>query len=403
MADVKPFVCSRPIAELAPEVAALPYDVFGRKEAAAEIAKHPVSFLRIDRACALLPDDVDEYDAQVYEKTVQLFAADMQAGVFLDENEEHYFLYRLIKDGHAQTGVVACIAVEDYESGVLKRHENTRSIKLEDRVRHIEALSAQTGPIFVAYRAQDELDAAVEQVLATSEPLYDFTAPDGIRHTVWRVDDKEAEDIIRTCFAALDALYIADGHHRASAAVRIGCDKEGEASRLLVIAFPSNQLRILDYNRVVFDTNGLSHDGLLARIAESFDVEKSGVEPLKPGKKGEFSLYLDNEWYRLVVHEELRPDDPVSGLDVSLLHDLLLNPVLGIDDPRTSERIAYIGGVRGLAELKTRADSCGGVSFALYPCSLDELFAVADAGRLMPPKSTWFEPKPRSGLFIHRI
>jgi uncharacterized protein (DUF1015 family) len=407
------------VPERASEVAALPYDVFSRHEAAAEIAAHPRSFLRIDKTAALFSDDVDEYDERVYAQAAKLLAADVHDGIYLREDEPRYFLYRLVKDGHAQTGVVACIAVDDYERGVLRRHENTRAFKLEDRVSHIAALGAQTGPVLVAYRAQAAIDEAVAQVASRVEPLYDFTAPDGVRHTVWRVDDPAQEASIRAGFAALDALYIADGHHRAAAAARIGAQRGGEAGHFLIVAFPSDQLTVLDYNRVVFDTNGLSREELLARIAESFEFERTGGcgEPFRPRTRGEFSLYLDGAWYRLVIRDGLRPSDPVDGLDVSLLQDRLLAPVLGIDDPRMSKRIAYVGGVRGLGELEHRADRPAGpqtglahsparepgIAFALFPCSLDELFAVADAGRLMPPKSTWFEPKPRSGLFIHRI
>jgi uncharacterized protein (DUF1015 family) len=425
--------------------------VFNRQEAAKEIAAHPHSFLRIDKTAALFSSEINEYDARVYARAVEIFGADEQAGIYLCEDRPHYFLYRLVKDGRAQTGVVSCIAAEDYRTGVLKRHENTRNFKLEDRIQHISALNAQTGPVFVTYRAQETIDAAVAQVSDTTDALYDFIAPDGVRHTVWRVDDSAMESALRTGFGALDALYIADGHHRAAAAVEIGARRGGEADSFLIVAFPSNQLEILDYNRVVFDTNGLSPDELLARVSENFAIEDRGVEPCRPRCRGEFALYLDDRWYRLNIHEELRCDDPVDGLDVSLLQDNLLAPILGIDDPRSSKRIAYVGGVRGLEELKRRADVAGsrnvatataaaagtaagtaaaatattttaaavtgtgitgdtstgiaantGVAFALYPCSLDELFAVADAKRLMPPKSTWFEPKPRSGLFIHK-
>jgi uncharacterized protein (DUF1015 family) len=417
-------------------VAALPYDVFNRQEAAAEIATHPRSFLRIDKTAALFSSEMNEYDARVYAKAAEILVADEKADIYLCEDNPHYFLYRLIKDGRAQTGVVACITADDYRTGVLKRHENTRNFKLEDRIHHISALNAQTGPVFVTYRAQQTIDAVVAQVSNTTDALYDFTAPDGVRHTVWRVDDSEAERTLRAGFDALDALYIADGHHRAAAAVEIGTRRGGEADSFLIVAFPSNQLEILDYNRVVFDTNGLSPDELLACVSESFAVEDRGVESCRPRCRGEFALYLDGRWYRLNIHEDLRSDDPVDGLDVSLLQSNLLAPVLGIDDPRSSKRIAYVGGVRGLDELKRRADAATsrnaitaaaagadtgtdtvaaasdtdtaatvstGVAFALYPCTLDELFAVADVKRLMPPKSTWFEPKPRSGLFIHKI
>jgi uncharacterized protein (DUF1015 family) len=437
VADVKPFICRRPQPALAAEVAALPYDVFSRREAAAEIAAHPHSFLRIDKTTALFPDEVDEYDERVYSAAAEILADDEQTGVYLCEDTPHYFLYRLQKGGHAQTGVVACIAVEDYTTGVLKRHENTRAFKLEDRVRHISALNAQTGPVFVTYRAQEIIDQAVTQVTLGTDPLYDFTTQDAVKHTVWRVDDPEIADRIQAGFAALDALYIADGHHRAAASAQIGAQRQdAEAQHFLTIAFPSNQLDILDYNRVVFDTSGLSRDELLARIAQRFDVQQVDthtetkacmgtgastggqaeaqesaplelelpLEPhhARPTARGEFAMRLDGAWYRLTIHEGLRSDDPVAGLDVSLLQEYLLGPVLGIDDPRSSKRIAYVGGVRGLDELERRTAE-GGVAFALFPCSLDELFAVADTGRLMPPKSTWFEPKPRSGLFIHEI
>jgi uncharacterized protein (DUF1015 family) len=403
LADVRPFVCCRPRPELASEVAALPYDVFSRPEATREIEAHPQSFLRIDKTAALFSSEVDEYSPRVYTRAAEILASDEQAGVYLREAAPHYFLYRLEKDGHAQTGIVACIAASDYRTGVLRRHENTRNFKLEDRIRHIAALQAQTGPVFVTHRAQPTLDATVARVVATIEPLYDFMTGDKVRHTVWRVDDPVAETALRAGFFALDALYIADGHHRAAAAVEVGAQQGGEAECFLIIAFPANQLEILDYNRVVFDTNGLSSDELLAHIAESFSVEAAGTHPCRPQRRGEFALYLDGQWYRLNIHENLRSNDAVAGLDVSLLQDYLLAPVLGIDDPRSSKRIAYVGGVRGLEELQRRADAVGGVACALYPCALDELFAVADEGRLMPPKSTWFEPKPRSGLFIHKI
>jgi uncharacterized protein (DUF1015 family) len=421
VADVKPFICCRPRPDLAAETAALPYDVFSRHEAATEIAAHPHTFLRIDKTTALFPDEIDEYDERVYSKAAEILAADWQAGVYLRESDPHYFLYRLQKGGHAQTGIVACIATDDYMTDVLKRHENTRAFKLEDRVRHVSALNAQTGPVFVTYRAQEMIDQAVTQTMLSTEPLYDFMTSDAIQHTVWRVDDPEIEHSIQIGFAALDALYIADGHHRAAAAAQIGTQRQdAEAQRFLIIAFPSDQLDILDYNRVIFDTNGLSRNELLARITQCFDVRQLGsdlepeldlgsdLEPelnpesVHPRTRGEFAMRLDGAWYRLTIHDGLRPDDPVAGLDVSLLQEYLLGPVLGIDDPRSSKRIAYVGGVRGLDELERRT-AAGGVAFALFPCSLDELFAVADASRLMPPKSTWFEPKPRSGLFIHEI
>jgi uncharacterized protein (DUF1015 family) len=404
-------------------VAALPYDTFSRQEAAAEIAAHPRSFLRIDKSCALFPSDTDEYAPEVYAKAAELFADDRRDGVYAEDGQAHYFLYRLEKNGRAQVGVAACIATADYRSGLLKRHENTRSFKLRDRIRHITALGAQTGPVFVTYRAQPKIDQAVNECTSGSQPLYDFVSLDGVRHSIWRVDDPGTHAAIQDGFASLDAMYIADGHHRAAAAVAVGETAAGgaaaskvsataadspisatAASHFLIIAFPAEQLQILDYNRVVFDKNGLSAEQLLEQIrAAGFAVRRIGGQARQPSKRGEFAAYLDGCWYLLTVDESLRSADPVLGLDVSLLHNCLLAPILGIDDPRSSKRIAYVGGVRGLDELQCRADRTGGIAFALYPCTMDELFAVADAGELMPPKSTWFEPKPRSGLLIHRI
>jgi uncharacterized protein (DUF1015 family) len=411
VADVKPFVCTRPRAELASEVAALPYDVFSRAEAAAEIADHPHSFLRIDKSCALLPD-AGEYDSSVYALAAELLAADFAAGVYEQETEPYFFLYRLVKDGHAQTGIVARVSIDDYRQGVIKRHENTRAHKRGDRIKHLRALGAQTGPVFIAHKAHETLDAVVAARIADAderpgaEPLYDFIAPDGVRHTVWRVDDSKLAVTIEESFAQLDALYIADGHHRAAAAVDL--DRSGY---FLAVLFSADQLNILGYNRVVTDLFGQTAEQLLTRIGEHFELSRVGSrdEPYAPRHSYEFGMYLDGSWYRLEAKPGLRnapADDPVAALGVSILHDHLLQPLLGIDDPRSSARIRYVGGVRGLDELVRRAEGLpapGGVAFSLFPTTLDELFAVADADMLMPPKSTWFEPKPRSGLFINRI
>jgi uncharacterized protein (DUF1015 family) len=450
VADVAPFSCRRPIPRLASEVAALPYDTFSRDEAAQEVSRHPHSFLRIDKSAALLPNTVGEYDPQVYTRAHELLDQDEAAGVYIQDPIPCYYAYRLIKDvgsphQHAQTGIVACVSIDDYLNNVVKRHENTRANKEQDRVDHITALGAQTGPVFLAYRSQPAIDDAVGQATATA-PLYDFTAADGVQHTVWRIDSAPAIARIQQAFAALDRIYIADGHHRAAAAVAIGLHNRAATAapqpsdHFLAVLFPSNQLRILDYNRVVFDLNGLAPQAFLAQVAEKFALTPAPHSPYRPTKKGDYGMYLGTSvpssvaqdaeplctkpspsnpgpeqqastlspgtWYQLTIRDEYRTSDPVRGLDVALLQDNVLGPILGIDDPRTSSRIAYVGGVRGLGELERRAqceDPGPAVAFALYPSSLDELFAVADAGALMPPKSTWFEPKPRSGLFIHSI
>lgn len=320
-----------------------------------------------------------------------------------------YFAYRLTQGDHKQTGIMAAASVDDYQTGVIKRHENTRAFKETDRVKHIQALEAHTGPVLLTYPSNQELTALIAAVVASEEPLYDFVAPDGVRHEYWRVSDKETENAIRELFAAIPTLYIADGHHRAAAAARVAEELSSkskhypESQYFLVLLVGSDEMQVLDYNRVVSDLAGSSPEELLAAIGEVMDVELSTEEPCRPTNRGEFGMYLAGNWYKLTLTEDERPTDAVESLDVAVLHDAILAPLLGIEDPRSNPRITYVGGIRGLKELAERADKTAGVAFALYPCSLDELFAVADADRLMPPKSTWFEPKPRSGLAIHKI
>lgn len=463
MAEVLPFSCCRPTPHLASEVAAPPYDVMDRSEVAEEIARHPLSFLRIERPAALFSAEVNESDTQVYEMASAILGADLQSGLLLTDAEPHYFIYRLEQNGHSQTGVVACAAIDDYLNGVIKRHENTRAEKEYDRICHIDTCNIQSSPVFLAHRPVQEIDRLLAEAIQ-EQPLYDFTAEDGVKHTVWRIDDSAVTQGLVQAYSQLDALYIADGHHRAASAVAVGLKRRAAAAEttsqaaalaevttetigsqpqapapaqhesFLAILFSSNQLQIMDYNRVVADLNGLSQADFLTRVAQRFTVEavetggdtesaadaevnagvKTGTDgkalagsaasmPQKPGKKGEFGMYLPGQWYKLTIREEYKSNDPVAGLDVQLLQDNLLSEVLGIDDPRTSPRIDFVGGARGLSELERRVDAGEAVAFALYPVTLDELFAVSDAGRLMPPKSTWFEPKPRSGLFVHMI
>ncbi len=408
MAIVKPFVCIRPEERRAAQVAALPYDVYSRKEAREAVKDRPYSFLRIDRAETQLPEGTDPCDSQVYEKARQLLEQDIAAGVYRTDEGENYYLYELTMDGRSQTGVVACCAIDDYINGVIKKHENTREDKELDRIRHVDVVNAHTGPIFLAYRQNERLKEIVAQE-KQKPPLYDFVAEDGIRHRVWRVDRcRETEE----AFQSIPATYIADGHHRAASAVKVGLKRRKEHpgytgeepfNYFLAVLFPDEELRILPYNRVVKDLNGQSENEFLAALSQNFEVERRGTEPVAPDRKGDFGMFLNGCWYRLRAKPALRSTDPVKGLDVSILQDFLLGPVLGIGDPRTDKRIDFIGGIRGLQELERRVSEDMAVAFSLYPTSIEELLQVADAGRLMPPKSTWFEPKLRSGLFIHRL
>ncbi len=412
MADVKPFVCVRPAQETASRVAALPYDVYNRAEAKEAALKEPLSFLNIDRAESNLPDDVDTYDARVYAKAKELLDARIADGTYLTDAQECYYVYELIMDGRSQTGIVACASIDDYANGVIKKHENTREEKEQDRIRHVDTCNAQTGPIFLAYRSNDAI-ASVMAAYKKTEPLYAFVADDGIAHNVWRIAAPEDVAVIRAAFDSMNSIYIADGHHRAASAVKVGFKRRAEAGSytgneefnyFLSVLFPEDCLMILPYNRVVKDLNGLSKDAFLAAVEKHFAIRKVGTEAYAPAAKATFGMFLEDEWYELAAKPELTAiTDPVASLDVSLLQDYLLGPVLGIGDPRVDKRIDFIGGIRGLGELERRVHSDMKVAFSMYPTQITELFAVADAGLLMPPKSTWFEPKLRSGLFIHKL
>lgn len=411
MAIVRPFTCIRPEESVVSKVAALPYDVYNRKEACLVTAENPLSFLNIDRAETQFSDDVDMYAPQVYDKARELLDAWMANGTFVTDEGDNYYLYQLTMDGRSQTGIVACSSIDDYQSGVIKKHENTREDKELDRIRHVDVTNAHTGPIFLAYRTNEALTCIMEQVMGEN-PLYDFVSEDGIGHRVWRVQDAGRVKAIEEAFKRIPATYIADGHHRAASAVKVGLKRRQENpaytgeepfNYFLSVLFPEDQLMIMPYNRVVKDLNGLSMEKFFTAVYEKFDVAKVGKEAYGPAKKGTFGMYLKGVWYMLKVKPEFVSDDPVEGLDVSVLQDQLLGPVLGIGDPRTDKRIDFIGGIRGLGELERRVAEDMAVAFSMYPTSIQELFAVADAGLLMPPKSTWFEPKLRSGIFIHKL
>ena len=414
MADVRPFVCVRPAADAASQVAALPYDVYSRKEACEAVKGHPLSFLNIDRAETQFADDVDTYDPRVYAKAKEMLEAEIADGTFVTDEGENYYLYRLTMDGRSQTGIVACCSIDDYVNGVIKKHENTREEKELDRIRHVDITGAHTGPIFLAYRRNETLAQIMEDVM-TEAPLYDFVSEDGIGHTVWKIGGRETVEKIREAFGKIPNTYIADGHHRAASAVKVGLKRRAENpgytgqeafNYFLAVLFPEDQLMIMPYNRVVKDLNGITEEEFLAAVSEKFRVEPAGGAAYAPTAKGTFGMYLGGKWYKLAAKPEVTAavsGDPVKSLDVSVLQDYLLGPVLGIGDPRLDKRIDFIGGIRGLGELERRVSEDMTVAFSMYPTSIGELFAVADAGLLMPPKSTWFEPKLRSGLFIHRI
>lgn len=411
MAEIRPFSAYRPAPGLEAKIAALPYDVYNREEACEVVAANPESFLAIDRAETGFERSVDTYAPEVYERASELLREKIAEGKFIQEEKPCYYIYEQIMDGRSQTGIVACASIDDYRSNVIRKHENTRADKEQDRIRHVDVCNMQTGPIFLAYRASSVLRQITAETRA-EQPLYDFISEDGIGHRVWIISDDGKIAAIRSEFAGIPAIYIADGHHRCASAVKVGLKRreenpdytgEEEFNYFLSVLFPDEELRILDYNRVVRDLNGYDTEGFLARVGQDFQVEKKGPEPFRPDRKGRFGMYLEDQWYCLTARENILSEDAVEGLDVSLLQNHLLGPVLGIQDPKTDKRIDFVGGIRGLEELERRVHADMKIAFSMYPTSIGELFAVADAGRLMPPKSTWFEPKLRSGLFLHAL
>lgn len=411
MAIIKPFAAIRPEAGKADKIAALPYDVYNREEAKEVVKKNPLSFLKIDRAETQFDDSVDTYDERVYTKAHDMLWEMVEDGSFVREEQPCYYIYELTMNGRTQTGITACASIDDYAQGIIKKHENTRADKEADRIHHVDSCNAQTGPIFLAYRSNREINDVVEQVKKETA-LYDFVAEDGIRHRVWVIHKAEDIQTIEAAFASIGEIYIADGHHRAASAVRVGFLRreahpnysgDEEFNYFLSVLFPDDQLMIMDYNRVVKDLNGMNTETFLEKVQSLFEVSEGSKTQIRPEKKGEFSMYLEDKWYLCKIKAANQSKDPVGGLDVSLLQELLLAPVLSIGDPKTDKRIDFVGGIRGLQELERRVHSDCAVAFAMYPTSIGELFDVADAGLLMPPKSTWFEPKLRSGLFIHEI
>lgn len=400
MATVRTFRACLPKPGLAAQVASLPYDVYTREEARAAAAGNPRSFLRVTLADIELGDEVSSYAPQVYEQAAANWQKCLAESVQPDAVPA-YYIYAQQMDGRRQYGIVGCVSVEEYNAGIVRKHERTRQEKEDDRTRHILATKAQTGPVFLAYRDVPALNDLVAQVCATAEPLFDFTADDGIRHLGWRLPD-ECQDAVRDAFAAVPVLYIADGHHRAAAAARACAELggAGESPWTLAVIFPASQLRILAYNRVVKDLNGRTPEQFLAELAKVGEVTADA--PATPQAAGEVSIYLEGKWYGLKFRER-HQENPIEALDVSLLQNQVLQPILGIENPRTDHRIDFVGGIRGTAELERRVNGGEAVAFSMYPTSLEQLMDVADAHGIMPPKSTWFEPKLRDGLFTHQI
>lgn len=411
MATVKAFKAIRPTPEKAADVAALPYDVYNREEARGAVAGKPDSFLRVDRPETTMDPEIDLYDPAVYRQARKNLERLISDHILIQDEQPQFYLYALKMGEHEQTGLVACTSVDEYLDGTIKKHELTRSEKEQDRIHHVDSCDANTGPIFLTYRHQEEIDRRVQKI-RNEAPLYDFVSDDGIRHRVWHVRNQEDISGFIQDFAKVPALYIADGHHRAASAVKVaqmrrkehpGYSGDEPFNYFLSVVFPDNQLDILDYNRVVKDLNGLTPQDFMTALQEKCEIEAVD-QAYRPNSKGQFGMYFEDQWYKLKIHDELvEKGDPVKGLDVSVLQEQILSPILGIGDPRVDQRIDFVGGIRGLKELERRVHTDMQVAFSMYPTSVGELMAIADAGLLMPPKSTWFEPKLRSGLFIHKL
>ena len=410
MVKVKPFCGIRPPKEYAAEVASRPYDVLNSVEAKAEATER--SLLHIIKPEIDFDPIADEHSEEVYQKAMENFRLWKERGWLEQDSEEHYYIYAQTMEGRTQYGIAMCCHFEDYLSGAIKKHELTRPDKEEDRMIHVRNQKANIEPVFFTYPDNDEINAIVESVVKDNEPDYDFTAADGFGHHFWVVRSKELNNRLTELFAGIPALYVADGHHRTAAAARVGQEcmaknpahtGEEEYCYFLAVTFPASQLRIIDYNRVLKDLNGLSKEQLLAALEGSFEVECKGAQTYKPACLHNFAMYLDGEWYSLTARKGTYDDeDPIGVLDVTVLSNLVLDKIFGISDLRTSKRIDFVGGIRGLGELKSRVDSGEmKVAFALYPVSMQQLIDIADTGNIMPPKTTWFEPKLRSGVVIH--
>ena len=412
MALVIPFKAVRPQPQFASQVAALPYDVMTREEAQKAVAGNALSFMHVEKSEIDVPDDTSSDDKLIYETAKRNFVQMREKGILVKDKSPCFYVYRQQMGGRKQTGIVGLMSVLEYDAGKIKKHELTRKDKEEDRINHVSTVNAQTGPVFISYRERQNLSKIVEKVTA-GIPEYDFTASDGVGHTAWVVDDAKQIEEIKKEFQQVDALYIADGHHRAAAAaavarVRRNQDKKvgtaNEYESVLAVLFPDTQLKVMDYNRAVKDLNGLNPDQYLEKISSSFTVSKN-FAARSPQQLHDFGMYLGGQWYKITINKGMyNESDPVASLDAAILQEHLLDPVLGIKDPRVDDRIKFIGGIRGMDELEKLVNKDGfAVAFSLYPTTMEQIVKVADAGAIMPPKSTWFEPKLRSGMFVHEI
>ncbi len=414
MAVFKSFRALRPVAGKAADVAALPYDVMNSEEARSQVKGKPYSFLHVDKAEVDLPSDIDIYDEKVYLKARANLDALESDGICKQDEAPCFYIYRQIMNGRSQTGLVGCASIDDYKNNTIKKHEFTRADKEADRIRHVDYCDANTGPIFLTYRENEVISSLINNWKEAHNPVYDFVTEDGISNTVWVVDDSGVNEKLSAAFAGIDYLYIADGHHRCASAVKVGekrrtefpdYDGSEEFNFFLAVAFPKDELEIMDYNRVMKDLNGYSTEEFKEKLSEKFSLEEyNGEGPYKPCEKHTFGMYLDSKWYKLTAKAGTYDEnDPVNRLDVSILQNNCITPIFGIEDPRTDKRIDFVGGIRGLGELERRCALDMKIAFSMYPTSLSDLMAIADAGEVMPPKSTWFEPKLLSGLFIHKL
>ena len=415
MSIFKPFKALRPLPAYAEKVAALPYDVMTSAEAREKVKDNPYSFLHVDKAEIDLPLDTDLYSEEVYARAASNLRSLETDEIMKQDNYDCFYIYEQTWKGCTQTGLVGCASIDEYINGKIKKHELTRADKEADRIHHVDTCDANTGPIFLTYKGDEKINAIIRQYEKQNSPVYEFTSEGGVKNRIWVVNnDRGDADLLSEAFKNVEALYIADGHHRCASAVKVGQKRREENpdytgneefNFFLAVAFPKEELRILDYNRVIKDLNGLSKEDFLKKVNEKFQIETTlNLEPFAPEARHTFGMLLEGKWYKLTAKDGTFPEnDPVASLDVSILQDNLISPILGIADPRTDKRIDFVGGIRGLSELERRCNDDMELAFAMFPTSLDELINIADSGNLMPPKSTWFEPKLLSGLFIHKL